>query len=249
MVTLGGGVVREAGSAAEVTRKDLEGAFRSQTAGFLWVQSHHTRDNASLPLVECLAAARRHGVPFIMDCAAEEDLRAFTEMGADLVIYSGTKAIGAPVSGFIAGKEPYAGWCRAQSRGIARSMKVGKEQVAGLLAALREYVVSDPAAEEARQSAVLSALEAGLSGLGGIRLERVRDEAGRPIERLAIRQDEGQARALAAALQMGEPAVYTRPHRLAEGLVQFDPRCISGRDLPAIVEAVSRAWGEAGPAA
>jgi L-seryl-tRNA(Ser) seleniumtransferase len=178
-----------------------------------------------------------------MDCAAEEDLRAYTAMGADLVIYSGTKAIGAPVSGIIAGREPFVSWCRAQSRGIARAMKVGKEQVAGLLAALREYASRDAEAESKRQEAVLGALRAGFGGLPGAEVVKVDDEAGRPIRRLAIQVAPERARALAEALQAGDPAVYTRPHRLAEGLVQFDPRCLSDDDVPVVLDAVRRAWG------
>jgi uncharacterized pyridoxal phosphate-dependent enzyme len=179
-----------------------------------------------------------------MDCAAEEDLTAYMALGADLVIYSGTKALGAPVSGIIAGKEPLAGWCRAQARGIARAMKVGKEQVLGLMAALDEYVHADAPAEAARQASILGALERGLRTLPGAEMFRVRDEAGRPIERLALRMAPEAARALAAALQAQEPAVFTRPHRLAEGLVQFDPRCLSQADVELIIGAVRRAWPE-----
>jgi L-seryl-tRNA(Ser) seleniumtransferase/D-glucosaminate-6-phosphate ammonia-lyase len=243
MVALGGGVVRAAGTREAITEADLEAALLPATACFLWVQSHHTRDNASLPLETCLAAARAREVPCVMDCAAEEDLRAYTAMGADLVIYSGTKAIGAPVSGIIAGREPFVSWCRAQSRGIARAMKVGKEQVAGLLAALREYASRDAEAESKRQEAVLGALRAGFGGLPGAEVVKVDDEAGRPIRRLAIQVAPDRARALAEALQAGDPAVYTRPHRLAEGLVQFDPRCLSDDDVPVVLDAVRRAWG------
>jgi D-glucosaminate-6-phosphate ammonia-lyase len=242
MIALGGGSVRAAGSRETVTAADVEAALSPNSACFLWVQSHHTRDNASLPLQVCLRTARDAGVPFVMDCAAEEDLEAYTKLGADLVIYSGTKAVGAPVSGFIAGREPLAGWCRAQSRGIARAMKVGKEQIAGLMTALDEYVHADAAAEQARQQAILRALEDGLHGLAGADLGRLRDEAGRDIERLAVRLTPEAARALAQALQEGEPPVFTRPHRLSEGLVQFDPRCLRDADVPVIVGAVRAAW-------
>jgi D-glucosaminate-6-phosphate ammonia-lyase len=244
MVALGGGVVRPVGSRASMVESDLEAAFGPDSACFLWVQSHHTRDNASLPLETCLGAAIERGLPFVMDCAAEEDLRAYTRLGAGLAIYSGTKAVGAPVSGFIAGREPYVSWCRAQSRGIARAMKVGKEQVAGLVAALEEYGERDGATERERQMRLLDAIEASLSDLAGIALVRVRDEAGRPIERLAIRLAEPRARALAAELQAGSPAIHVRAHRLAEGLVQFDPRCLSDGDVEVITGAVRQAWRE-----
>lgn len=242
MVLLGGGLPRVAGARDRISRADVEAAFGPDTACFLWVQSHHTRENASLPLDECLDITKAAGVPFVMDCAAEEDLRAFTRMGADLTIYSGTKAIKAPVSGIIAGGEPLVSWCRAQSRGIARAMKVGKEQVGGLLAAIREYAGLDAGAERDRQEAILQRLEVAFAGLAGVAILRIDDEAGRAIQRLAIRLEPRRASALAAALQGQDPPVFTRPHRLREGLVQFDPRCLSDEDVDSIVDAVRRVW-------
>ncbi len=245
MIALGGGLARAAGSRGDVTTGDVSACFGPNTACFLWVQSHHTRENASLELEACLRLAREAGAPFVMDCAAEEDLRAYPALGADLVIYSGTKAIGAPVSGIIAGREPYVSWCRAQTRGIARAMKVGKEQVAGLMAALREYSQVDPAAERARQEALLKTLEAGLAGLAGISMLRIEDEAGRPIQRLGLPMASPEAaRALSEALQANEPPIFTRPHRLGEGIVQFDPRCLRDEDAGEIVRAMKLAWRE-----
>jgi L-seryl-tRNA(Ser) seleniumtransferase/D-glucosaminate-6-phosphate ammonia-lyase len=243
MVALGGGIVRAAGSTGAIAMADVAGCFGPNTACLLWVQSHHTSGNASLGLDECLGAARGQRVPVVMDCAAEEDLTAYTRLGADLVIYSGTKAIGAPVSGIIAGKEPYVGWCRAQARGIARAMKVGKEQVAGLMAALDEYVHADPGAERRRQESLVRRLEKGFEGVAGIRLLRIDDEAGRPIQRLGLRLDSPDAaRSLSDTLRGNEPPIFTRPHRLAEGIVQFDPRCLRDGDVDVIVEAMRRAW-------
>jgi D-glucosaminate-6-phosphate ammonia-lyase len=243
MVAIGGGIVRPAGTTQDITPSDLDSCFSANTACFLWVQSHHTRGNAALPLGDCLRAARDRSLPVVMDCAAEEDLAGYTSLGADLVIYSGTKAIGAPVSGFIAGKEPHVSWCRAQSRGIARVMKVGKEQVAGLMAALDEYVGADPAVEQTRQHVLLRGLEAAFAGLPGVTMLRIRDEAGRPIERLGLRfGSPDAARALATALQANEPSIFTRPHRLNEGIVQFDPRCLRREDVEVIAEAMRRVW-------
>jgi L-seryl-tRNA(Ser) seleniumtransferase/D-glucosaminate-6-phosphate ammonia-lyase len=246
MVRLGGGRPVAAGSREAITPAELEAAFGPRTACLLYVQSHHTRGNASLELPACVGAARLHGAPVIVDAAAEEDLSAYVALGADLAIYSGTKAIGAPVSGLILGREPYVGWCRAQARGIARTMKVGKEQAFGLLAALREYAGRDPDVERRRQERLLRRLEGGLGGLPGVGLERVDDEAGRPIQRLGLRLASATAaRALHDSLVAGDPPVYTRPHRLNEGLVQLDPRGLRPRDCDAIIGAM-RALAEGG---
>lgn len=121
-----------------------------------------------LPLVCEIAHAK--GVPVIVDAAAElpprANLRRFIAEGADLVVFSGGKAIGGPqASGILAGRRGLIAsvalqhqdmdirpetWSRrgwiAEGRvagvphqGFGRSMKVGREEIAGLLAALRRF--------------------------------------------------------------------------------------------------------------
>ncbi|MCV5655199.1 D-glucosaminate-6-phosphate ammonia lyase, partial [Escherichia coli] len=75
----------------------------------------------------------------IVDAAAEEDLRAWVVSGADMVVYSGAKAFNAPTSGFITGKKIWIAACKAQHHGIARAMKIGKENMVGLVYALENY--------------------------------------------------------------------------------------------------------------
>lgn len=65
--------------------------------------------DASLPLETMVEVAHRHGVPVIVDAAAQnppaENLWKFTGMGADLVIFSGGKTMRGPQdSGLIVGK-------------------------------------------------------------------------------------------------------------------------------------------------
>lgn len=56
-----------------------------------------------------------------------------------MVIYSGAKAFNAPTSGFITGKKTWIAACKAQYQGIARAMKIGKENMVGLVYALENY--------------------------------------------------------------------------------------------------------------
>ncbi|MDN5970557.1 MAG: SelA-like pyridoxal phosphate-dependent enzyme, partial [Enterobacterales bacterium] len=58
---------------------------------------------------------------------------------ADMVIYSGAKAFNAPTSGFITGGREWIRCCKAQHHGIARAMKIGKENMVGLVKALELY--------------------------------------------------------------------------------------------------------------
>src|SRR4029079_11666567 len=110
----------------------------ADVVAMVYVQSHHAVQEQMVSLADCLSAAHPHHVPVIVDAAAEEDLRRYVELGADLVTYSGGKAIGGPTVGFVAARGNLIDACELQQRGIARAMKVGKEAIVGLLVALEQ---------------------------------------------------------------------------------------------------------------
>jgi seryl-tRNA(Sec) selenium transferase len=112
-------------------------------------------------------------------------------------------------------------------------MKVGKEQIAGLLTALDRY----PAVPGwPRRLAELHGL---ISAAGGGRVSVEKDRAGRAIERVGLRLATAEAaRDLVGALRAGDPAIYTRDHQIGEGLVLFDVREVSDRDVALIAERV-----------
>ena len=55
-------------------------------------------------------------------------LRLYYNQGADLVIYSGAKAIEGPPAAWCSAGVRY-GWVKQQAGGIGRAMKVGKEGI------------------------------------------------------------------------------------------------------------------------
>lgn len=93
MVALGGGKVVEAGYANECSPEQIEACITPQTAAILYVKSHHCVQKSILSVEQAAVVARKHNLPLIVDAAAEEDLMCYYQMGADLVIYSGAKAI------------------------------------------------------------------------------------------------------------------------------------------------------------
>lgn len=212
MIRLAGGRPVVFGSEDAVTQADLTAALSERTAAILFVKSHHCIQHGRLPLEAMVG----RGIPVVVDAAAEADLRTYIAAGADLVTYSGGKAIGGPTCGFIAGRGSMIEACELQERGIARTMKVGKEQIAGLLAALNEF------ARPETRSDVLDALYAGLAAFADVRI--VPDRAGRDIRRVALDLPGGQLRDLVAFLRDGRPSIRTRNHQLGEGYVLFDPR-------------------------
>lgn len=124
----------------------------------------------SLELAQVARIAHEAGVPVMVDAAAEvpplENLSRFVSEGADLVTFSGGKAIGGPqASGFVVGKGDLVEACRLNdcpNMGIGRPMKVGKEEIAGLVTAVARYVARDHAADlalwDARVQAIIAAV-------------------------------------------------------------------------------------------
>jgi seryl-tRNA(Sec) selenium transferase len=84
---------------------EIEDAIGPNTAGIYYLAQPQ-----SLPALEAVTAlARRHGVPVLVDAAAQlpptANLRAFLAQGASLVAFSGGKAIGGPqASGILCGR-------------------------------------------------------------------------------------------------------------------------------------------------
>ena len=140
------------------------------------------------------------------------------------------KAIGGPTSGLIAGRARLIEACELQEYGIARAMKVGKEQIAGLLAALAE-----PAPDDGDRT-VVDALHRGLAAFADVDI--VPDRAGRPIERVALRLPGAALQALVRFLRDGRPSIRTRNHQLGEGYVLFDPREMRMEQVPTVVARV-----------
>lgn len=231
MVYLGGGKVVEVGYANEGKAEHIEDAIGERTAAILYVKSHHSVQKNMISVEEAWEVAKKHGVPLIVDAAAEEDVRKYVRC-SDLAIYSGSKAIEGPTSGIVAGKRTYVEWVKTQLHGIGRSMKVGKESTFGLLQALDEYMVKeDKSAEERRTLEMLLPL----GEIDGVSVSIVQDEAGRAIYRGRIKIDPAKAGIdairMAAELQGGEIAIYTRDYGVRQGYFDIDPRSLMGDDI------------------
>lgn len=133
----------------------LRGAFSAQTAAVLFVVNSAIHPGGDfIPLWQAVEEARRHSVSVIVDAAAEPDVRPFLEAGAALVITSGQKAMGAPTSGLICGRKDLVRACYLQNWGIGRAMKVGKEGIAGLIAAVERWYSLEPLDYSAKIAAV-----------------------------------------------------------------------------------------------
>lgn len=240
MVNLGGGKVVEAGYANECSAAQLAAAITENTAAILYIKSHHCVHKSILGVAEAAAVAQAYRLPLIVDAAAEEDLRLYHELGADLVIYSGAKAIEGPTSGLVIGKRDYIAWVRQQSAGIGRAMKVGKEGILGLTRAIEEYLARHAESAESMGERMLPLVEA-MNALPGVSSRPVMDSAGRDIARCEIRFDERfplSANDVVKRLERGNPAIYCRGYRANEGVIEIDVRSVSATQLLQIRDAI-----------
>src|SRR5436190_1323640 len=102
--------------------------------------------------------AHKHGVPCFNDAAADvppiSNLWNYTEMGFDLVAFSGGKGIRGPqCAGLLLGRKDLIESARLNnspnSNAIGRGLKVAKEEIVGMVAAVDWFLEQDDAAMEA----------------------------------------------------------------------------------------------------
>lgn len=138
MMKVGGAKVVEAGWSNGCTKDDIISKITNKKARLLYVVSHHCVQKNMISLSEYLAVARLYHLPVIVDCAAEDNLQKYCDL--DLWILSGAKALNGPTSGLVLGKKEYIYNLKHHFKGIGRTMKIGKENIIGLLCALENYL-------------------------------------------------------------------------------------------------------------
>ena len=105
-------------------------------------------------------------------------------------------------------------------------MKVGKESVAGLIAALEAWEVRDHAGIRARETANLNLWEASLAGQAGIHTRISPDSTDNPVDRLEVRvtpESGFTAYGLVSTLAAGDPPIMVRGHQAEQGRFWLDP--------------------------
>lgn len=234
MVTMGGGKVVEAGYANECSAAQLAAAITPRTAAIMYIKSHHSVQKSILSVAEAAAVARERNIPLIVDAAAEEDLTCYYQMGADLVIYSGAKALEGPTSGLVLGKKQAVEWVKLQSGGIGRAMKVGKEGILGLTQAIESYI-SQPKTTGQEMADKMTPFIDSLNQLNGVSARVVWDSAGRDIARAEITFDEAKigwkTKDIVDAMKSGDIAIYFRGYRANEGKIDVDVRSVTPSQL------------------
>ena len=157
--------------------------------------SHHTVRYGALPLTRVVEIAHEHGVPVIVDGAAQSFvIKEILGAGADLVVCSGHKYLSGTTAGVVCGREDLVRAVNLQSRGIGRPMKVGKEGIVGAMAALEYRMRLDVAGWEAEQNRKMDRVMARLDGIAGIGLSVDRRSQRESVQPRACDGGRGQNR-------------------------------------------------------
>lgn len=242
MVELGGGEVVEAGYANKCTPDLVEDVITENTVAILYVKSHHTVQKSMLSMEEAVEVAKKHELPLIVDAAAEQDLNKYLNLGADLVIYSGAKALEGTTSGIVLGNKEYIEWIRLQSYGIGRAMKIGKENILGLAAAIEHYLEVGAESGTSMKERLAPFIDK-LNHIPTVNATMVQDIAGREIYRAQVVFDENlsmDAKEAMNQLRSGSPAIYIREHQVNNGILEFDIRSVNEEEMKQIVEALEK---------
>lgn len=243
MISVAGGKMVPAGYSNMCKPKHLEMQITDQTAAILYIKSHHTVQKSMLTIPEAIEVAHRHNLPLVLDAAAEEDLLKYVKMGADIVIYSGAKAIEGPASGVIFGKKEYIKWARMQGFGIGRAMKIGKENIIGLTSAIAKYLKDGSESGESMIERLKPFID-NLAQISNMDVKIVQDGAGRAIYRAEVKPTGNlSAKEICDQLRNGETAIYAREYRVNEGIIEFDIRAVNEVEMYQIVSRLKEIVG------
>jgi len=137
------------------TPAEYEAAFNDRT-----VMTHffNAAEAGQIGREDWIRIAHRHSVPCFNDAAADvppiSNLWNYTQMGFDLVTFSGGKGLRGPqCTGLLLGRKDLIEAARKNnspnSNTIGRGLKVAKEEIVGLVAAVDWFLAQDDAAMEA----------------------------------------------------------------------------------------------------
>lgn len=202
------------------TAKQLENAISNKTC-MLWFLNAHT-DRGEIKWEEFISLGKKYKIPTFIDCAADvppvENLFRFTKMGFDLVAFSGGKGLRGPQSaGLLLGKREYIEAARMHTppRGetIARGMKVNKEEVLGMLAALELYLEKDHNKEWEMWESQIKLISDSASSIEGVETEIHVPKYANHVPSLRIRWNEKKVKIspneVRKQLSEGHPSIQT----------------------------------------
>ena len=157
----------------------MTGSISDKTAAIFYLGKKFKNKN-SVPLDKVISIAHTKGIPVIVDAASEcppvSTLTTFTEIGADLVIFSGGKSLQGPQStGLIVGRKDLIKACAANGTPFAtvgRPMKISREERLAFIKALEIYLSRDHESDKKEWGNKIRNIEKILSEIPHLKLSR-----------------------------------------------------------------------------
>jgi L-seryl-tRNA(Ser) seleniumtransferase len=232
------------------TRQELYAAINERTGMMFFLNKGEP--DGQIKSAEFVQIGKQRGVPTLNDAASDatpkENLWKYTKLGFDLVIFSGGKALRGPQSsGLLLGrKDLIEASLPAMSPfgGIGRGMKVGKEELCGLLAAVERYLKVDHDAEYRELEARVASIRTALKGVSGVQTDRHVPIIANEVPHVTVQWDES-ARGLTSQqvterLLAADPPIHVqRPGKgqllISVWMMRGDEHKIVGRRLREIL--------------
>jgi L-seryl-tRNA(Ser) seleniumtransferase len=174
-----GASIVHVGNDSGATEHEFRSAINERTAAIFDVIQNHP---GKMPLEQMIIIARERGVPILVDAAfsvpPKENLWKYSrDKGADAVFISGGKGLGGPqCTGLVLGKTWIVEACAfhgAPNVRIGRGMKVGKEELAGIYAAVKLTIEQDQTSAQETRVRQLDHILACLEDVSNVAVRRL----------------------------------------------------------------------------
>ena len=223
-MSIPGGKLIEVGDTEETRPEHIEAAIGPNTAGIHYL-APGDRLPGALPLEEVIRIGHSHNIPIVVDAAGEvyptDKLSKYVKMGADLVAY-GAKYFGAVnSSGLLTGRKDLVDAARshsviefesADSNAFGRPMKIDRQEVVAVYAALREWLSMNHEDRFAGYEVRVADMREELRGVSNIQLSDYPEQG--PVEGLLVKLDVAKlgknAEDVVAELRAGNPSIWVR---------------------------------------
>lgn len=247
-VRMTGMEIVEVGSAEELKDK------LTDKVAMIYILSSPAAEKGPLSIPSICTIAKTKGVPVFVDAAAEEPIspNIHIKNGASLVGYSGGKCMRGPqAAGLLIGQKDLvqAAWFQASPHhNYGRAYKVGKEEIMGLLAAVRQWYKRDHDAEQREWKSWLDQIAAKVKPLPSMRVEYLQPEdLSNRSPRLRIYWDANQLKItgteMVQRLDAGSPRIMVdggtgvRPDTMESSLTIM-PYMLDASEIPMIANAI-----------
>jgi D-glucosaminate-6-phosphate ammonia-lyase len=233
------------------TADQLERSITDKTVMMFFVSIYEMREPVGVGLEEFAALGQKHGIPTMIDGSNTVPplgrLSEYLESGFDLACFSGGKGLRGPYSaGMLLGREDLIAAALLNATpnadAVGRGMKVSKEELLGMLAAVEFSQQYDYSVENVRETALVDLIAEKLSVFPGLtsQVSFPTTEGGRPHLQIfwdksdiPVSIDEARQ-----ALQDGEPSIRTPYLELSDGQLEVGTAMLKDHEVDVVVRRI-----------